>query len=133
MKVIKRAKHIWGNEAGSTAVEFATVGLLAIVLCLSILEVGRALHLANELSFAADRGTRLVLLNPEVSDADVEAEVRAHLRMANIDGLVIVTTHNTLDPQTTRVLSVSLPLTLFIPTYPFQSFRVSVERKVPTP
>jgi len=129
MKVIKRD---WRDESGSAAVEFAIVGLLAIVLCVAIVEFGRALHLANELAYAADWGTRLVLLNPQVTDADVVAEVRAHLFLANTEGLEILTSHSSINSSAARGLSVSLPLTLLIPTYRLEGFRVSVERMVPT-
>ena len=123
-------RRLLRDEAGSTAVEFAIIGLLAIVLCVGTLEFGRALHLANELSFAADRGARLVLLNPAVSDADVVAEVRASLGLANTDGLEILTSSS--GTPTVRGLSVSLPLTLMVPNVRPEGFRVSVRRQVPT-
>lgn len=133
MTPLKHADRYAQDEVGSTAVEFAIIGLLAIVLCVGTLEIGRALHLANELAYAADRGTRLVLLNPLVSDAEVVAEVRAHLRLANTDGLEILTSRDTSTLSAERALSVSLPLTLLIPAYSLETFRVSVERKVPAP
>ncbi|MFN4099536.1 MAG: TadE/TadG family type IV pilus assembly protein [Pararhodobacter sp.] len=126
-------KRFLRDESGSTAVEFGMIGLLVIVLCVATLEFGRALHLTNELAFAADRGSRLVLLNPDVPDADVVAEVRANLRMANTAGLEILTSRESHGAQATRGLSVSLPLTLLIPTPRLQNFRLSVQRRVPAP
>lgn len=88
---MKAVKRFWRDNLGATAVEFAFIGLFAIVLCVATLEFGRIFYLTNELGYAADRGTRLVLLNPQISDADVIAEVQAHLRLANTDGLEILT------------------------------------------
>ncbi|MCC5986154.1 MAG: pilus assembly protein [Pararhodobacter sp.] len=126
MRAIQRR---WRDEAGAAAVEFSIVGLLAIVLCVGTVEFGRALHIANELSFAADRGARLVLLDPQVSDEQVVAEIRNNLGLANSDGLEILTSNGS---PTARGLSVSLPLTLIIPTFGTAGFRVSVQRMVPT-
>jgi len=131
MKTLQPVRRFHHDQSGTTAVEFAIVGLLAILLCVGMVEFGRALHLANELSYAADRGTRLLLLNPEISDQDVVAEVRAHLRLANTDGLVILTSNVTTGSQTARGLSLSIPLTLLIPTFRVQGLRVGVERNVP--
>lgn len=125
-------KHLWRSETGSTAVEFAFIGLVVIVLSIATLEIGRALHLSNELSFAADHGTRLVLLNPDATDTEVEAEVRSHLRLANTEGLEIITSHNSLDAQPTRGLHISLPVELLIPASRLPGFRLTVERRIPT-
>lgn len=121
------------SESGSVAIEFGIVGLLVIVLCIGTVEFGRALYLANELSYAADRGTRLVLLNPAVSDTDVKAEVRANLRLANTDGLEISISRNIVDSVTIRSLNVSLPLKLLIPAFSLAELRLTTERKVPIP
>ena len=123
----------WRDESGATAVEFSIVGLLAIVLCVGTLELGRALHVANELSFALDRGVRLIHLNPQVSDEEVRAEIRANLGLANATGLEILTSHDSSGASPVRDLSVSLPLTLIIPALGSRDLRVRVERMVPTP
>lgn len=131
MNAMASAKRYWREQSGSTAVEFAIIGLFVIVLCVGTVEFGRALHLANELAYAADRGARLVLLDPQVTDSELEAEVRAHLRLADTEGLVITASQDGVASQITRGLTVSLPLTLFIPAFRVQGFRVSVERLVP--
>jgi Flp pilus assembly protein TadG len=130
---MEHIKQFWRDTRGATAVEFAFIGLFAIVLCIATLEFGRVFYLTNELGYAADRGTRLVLLNPQISDAEVIAEVQAHLRLANTDGLEIVTSQSNTSPGGTRSLSISLPLALLIPTYRPEGFRVSVQREVPAP
>lgn len=124
-------RYFLRNEAGTAAVEFAFIGLLAIVLCVATVEFGRALHLANELSFAADKGSRLILIRPDVTDAEVVAEVQSNLQLANADGLEILTSQVNENGASARRLSVSLPLVLLIPTFRLENFRVSVERMVP--
>ena len=47
---------------GSTAVEFALICLPFVGVALGILEFGRALYVRNNLSFAADRAARMVLI-----------------------------------------------------------------------
>jgi Flp pilus assembly protein TadG len=128
---MKAFKQFWRDTLGATAVEFAFIGLFAIVLCVATLEFGRIFYLTNELGYAADRGTRLVLLNPQISDADVIAEVQAHLRLANTDGLEILTSQIDTSPGTSRSLSISLPVALLIPNFRPEGFRVSVQREVP--
>jgi len=128
---MKTVQHLRSSESGAVAIEFAFVGLFVLVLCIGTVEFGRALYLASELSYAADRGTRLVLMNPQVSDAALAAEVRAHLRLANTNGLEVLTRSTVVDSQITRSLSVSLPVSLLIPTYSLPAFRLEIERKVP--
>lgn len=121
------------DDGGSVAVEAAIVGLAAIVLCIATVEIGRALYLANELAFAADQGARLVLLNPQVSDAEVEAEVLANLWLASNGDLDIRISEVSIGAATMRRLSITLPLSLLVPTFRRDRFRVGVERQVQTP
>lgn len=63
-----RVRRLFRCEAGTAAIEFAFIGLLLITVTVGIIEVGRALFMLNELSHAADRAARGIMLNFEVPE-----------------------------------------------------------------
>ena len=48
-------------QSGAAAIEFAIIALVLVMVCLGVIELGRALFLRNELSFAADFAARKIL------------------------------------------------------------------------
>jgi len=63
-------------ERGTAAIEFGVVAILLIVVTIGIIEVGRALFMTNELGHAADRAARAVMLQFDITEADLTEVVR---------------------------------------------------------
>ena len=61
---------------GTAAVEFAFIGMMLFFSTIGLVEVGRALFMFNELSHAADRAARRVMLEPAVTEGELLAAVR---------------------------------------------------------
>jgi Flp pilus assembly protein TadG len=76
MRRLKAARRIGRDEAGAAAVEFATVSLALILVCLAMVEFGRGLYLHNQLSYAADLAAREIMLKPQIQDDELEAAIR---------------------------------------------------------
>ena len=73
---MKTKKRFVYCEQGTAAVEFAFVGFLLILGTVGIIEVGRALFMANELGHAADRAARIVMLQFDINEADLREAVQ---------------------------------------------------------
>jgi len=72
-----RGDAFWRCERGTAAVEFAIIALVLVSLLVAVVDFGRTLYVKNQLSYLADQATRMVLLNPAISDATLETELRA--------------------------------------------------------
>lgn len=117
--------------AGTTAIEFALVAPVAILLCLSILEAGRAVYLRNELAYAVDLGARRVLLDPAIAEQEVLDTVRAGLTPANRGQTGIETQIITDGPQEYRLVRASTPFAFIVPFVQEGAISLSVHRRVP--
>jgi len=73
---MRRLRGFIKCRSGTTAVEFAFIGMLLFTSTIGIVEVGRALFLLNELAYAADRASRLIMLQFDITEADLAALVR---------------------------------------------------------
>lgn len=119
------------SECGAAAVEFALVGMVAIVTFLGIIEFGRSLYMRNEMSYAVDRAARKILTNPGVPDAEVEAVVREAFAFGSSTDLQVSFGLETVDGVSFRTLLVTYPVTLLIPNLTNASFTLKINRRVP--
>ena len=67
----------WGRmfrcERGVAAVEFAIVSVVLMTLLIGGIDMGRTFYVKNQLSFLADQAARAVLVDPDVTDAALQA------------------------------------------------------------
>ena len=118
---------------GATALEFAMVLPVFIALLFAIFQFGLAQHRIASLRYALNEASRAVMLNPEMTEAQVSDRVKAKLE-ALADPDVTVTLAIT-DHATGRiarltgvyVAEVGVPL---VATYPF-SFTTTVDAALP--
>jgi hypothetical protein len=82
MKTMSKLRNLRRCEAGGTTLEFAIIACAIILLSLGLVELGRALHVRNEISYAADFAARKILADPEYPTSDLEAEVRSVVELA---------------------------------------------------
>ena len=83
-----------GWNEGAAALETALVSPLFIALVLGTLYVGWALYCGAEVRHAVERSTRLVIQNPDVDEATLEAAVHEQLNAADPDDVTVtLTTH----------------------------------------
>jgi Flp pilus assembly protein TadG len=58
---MRAIRGIARSDSGAAAIEFAIIVWALIFLCLGIIEIGRGLHVRNEMSYAADLAARRIL------------------------------------------------------------------------
>ena len=119
------------SEDGAAAIEFALVSMIFILLCLGVLEFGRALQMRNQLSFAADFAARQILTDSDVADRVVEAQVRAKLQIGNPELLDVTFGEQEVDGVNFKIVTLDYPFTLFLPGFSTDTIGLSVNRRVP--
>lgn len=131
MSILARYIRCWRCTSGATAIEFALVAPIAILLCLSVLELSRAIYTRNELSYAIDIGARRVLLDPMIQDQELRDIIRLGLT-ASIRSQVSINMQTISDTGSNhRFVEASVPFTFVVPIVPQGSFVLAVRRRIP--
>ncbi|ATX67450.1 TadE/TadG family type IV pilus assembly protein [Roseinatronobacter bogoriensis] len=118
------------SERGATAVEFALVSMVGIAVFLGIIEFGRGLHIRNEMSYAADRAARQILMNPAISNAELELTLRDAIAFASSDLQITLGTESSQGVEF-RTILISQPISLIIPGLNNGRITLGVDRRVP--
>lgn len=118
-------------RSGSTALEFAIVSLFLILICIGIIDFGRGLYVRNDMSFAADKGARLVLIDSSSSDSAIESAIRAAFNGPEPGRLNIALGSETVDGVTYRTVTLTYPLALKLPGFTESPIDLSIVRRIP--
>ena len=114
---------------GAAAVEFAIVSGVLIMLLIGILDVGRALWVQNQISFLADQAVRRVLLDPAISEEDLEAALREDFTAGSAEALTIAAPEPAAGEEY-RVVRIDFPFALLVPQIAGE-ITLGVTRRVP--
>lgn len=125
-------RKLFGDQAGSTALEFAVVLPLLAVIFAGLAQFAWTQHCASSLRFALSTASRALMLNPSLSQSDLQSMVKNRLAHADPNvtvALAIETTPSgrvaTLDGAYDR--SIMLPLLPSIPIH----YRTTVTTALP--
>lgn len=118
------------NTRGAAAIEFALIGLPVVLLFIGLVEFGRGLHVRNALNDAADRAQRAVLVNPALSDSDLEDRVRATFRGGPADGLIVSNSLLVLNGLNYRRVDLSFDMRLLLPTPVGRNLTLATDRMI---
>lgn len=129
---MRRLAHIWREQSGAAAIEFAIIGVVLVALSIATVDFGRTLYVKNQLSWLADQATRKVLVDPDITDATLESELRASFTAGNGADLTVSLRNETVGSNAYRVLEIDFPLALFIPGLSSGTVDLNVTRRVPT-
>lgn len=130
--MIRRLLAIRGCTAGTAAVEFAIVGAVFIALVIGILDFGRTFYVKNQISALADQAARKMLIDPNISEATLQSELKDDFFAGNADDLTVTVTTETASGTSYRVVTVVYPMTLLIPGLASNAISLNVMRRVPT-
>lgn len=93
-----------GHEGGASAVEFAMVAPLMLILLLGIFQFGWMQHSVSSLRSAMDIASRALLIDPTLTEPALQAIVTARLnRAANTDVIVTLTTSDVTGGKVARL------------------------------
>lgn len=128
MSVVRRFHSC---QAGSTAVEFAIVSLVLMLVVLGTIEFGRGLNVRNQLSQAADYGARTILTNSQISDSALTTAVKSAFNAGAGTALTVVVNAETVDGVQFRTIALSYPFTPLIPGLASGTLNLNVARRTP--
>lgn len=123
--------RVFRCERGTAAVEFAIISMVLVSLCIAIVDFGRTLYVKNQLSYLADQATRSVLVNPAITDAQLQVTLEGDFTAGDVDDLQVAIAAETVGATDYRVITISYPMTLFIPNLTSKSLNLDVTRRVP--
>lgn len=131
-------KRCAADESGASAVEFSLVVTAFIMVSMGVIELGRTYQVRNELAYAADIGGRrlsVMVNNPTISPdnyvTEIENEIEATFQGYDPSKLAVAIDQETLDGVTYQKLTLTYPMSVFIPfrsnTYDLKIVRRAVQ------
>ena len=117
-------------EAGALSAEFAIVGTVLVSAVIGMIEIGRVVQINNDLSYAADRAARRVMIDRAATTSDIEATARAAFDAPNEELMTATVQDSTVDGEPVRTITLSYPVTMMFPGLQ-KSFSISATRRAP--
>lgn len=127
---MNRPHRITRCERGTAAIEFAFVGMLLILGTVGLMEVGRALFMANELAHAADRAARVIMLQFDISEADLTDAVQDEDLLTGLVPENVVVASEPDPGATFRMVQLSYPFTPMVSGLTVGSVTLTADRRV---
>ncbi len=119
------------NEDGGPAIEFAIIAPVFITVALGVISLGYAFQVRNEMAHAADSGIREVLMDPTISDSDLETAIKDAFPESDPDNLTIALTETTIDGVDYRAIALSYSFNrIVIPGMP-DNMTLDLSRRTP--
>lgn len=128
---MSRLRALLACPRGTAAVEFAIVAGLLVALCVAIMDFGRAYYINNQVSYLADRAVRRILIEPQISGAALDSDLRAAFSAGDPASLTIGISTDMASGTPYRVVTIGFPVSLFIPGLASDTVALSVTRRVP--
>jgi hypothetical protein len=113
------------------AIEFAIVSMALILFSFGTIELGRALEVRHKLSFVADRASREVLTDSDISSEDLEDDIREWFDAPEAELLQVEIGTESVDGISFRTVAISYPFVLLIPQLTSNPLTLRVEQRVP--
>jgi Flp pilus assembly protein TadG len=130
-KLSRLFKRFARDEDGSPAIEFAIVAPVFVSVCLGVISLGYAFQVRNEMAHAVDAGIRQVLLDPAITDQDLETAIKDAFQESDPDNLTVALTDTTIDGIEYRSIALSYPFTrIVIPGLP-DNMTLALSRRTP--
>lgn len=134
----RRLRRIRDAEGGATALEFAIVAAVFIVVSMGIIEFGRSLQVRNQMAYAMDWGARTVLMDASVTETEITAAIKERFTLYDKDKLTIeiadqataCTVDGNAGNMASRAVTMVYPLQIFIPGFA-GTLDMTLERIVP--
>lgn len=83
-------------EGGSSAVEFALVLPIFLMLLIGIFELSRMMFVSSSVQYSVDRAARLAVVDPTVSLSAIEADIVSRLAVSNSPTVALTVTRTTI-------------------------------------
>lgn len=103
-----RPTNLVADRRGSTAVEFAFIAPAFFALLFGLFQFGWAMHCSSSVRYALEQASRSVMLNPAITQTQVQTAVRSRLQaIADPTNVTVTLAQETPSPGVTLVRATS--------------------------
>ena len=122
------------DVAGATAVEYAFVAPMLLMVLIALIQLGWTLHCAASVRWALENSARSLMLDPNVSASDLRASMLTQLSgIADASSLTVTLATDSSDPtQTIKTAQSAYTQALTLPFLPSWNFSFHSSVAVPT-
>ena len=126
-------RRLAGSRRGATAVEFAMVAPIFIIMVAGVFEMGRAMWIKSSMQYAVEETTRYAIVNTSASTSTLATYAStAYSSSGNsISGATFAATQTTVSGITYISITGSYDFTVIIPLVPFPDVTLSAKSRIP--
>jgi len=126
-------KKLAASRRGATAVEFAMVAPIFIIMVAGVFEMGRAMWIKSSMQYAVEETTRYAIVNTSASTSTLATYAStAYSSSGNsISGATFAATQTTVSGRTYILITGSYDFTVIIPLVPFPDVTLSARSRIP--
>jgi Flp pilus assembly protein TadG len=84
--MLKSLRQFWRDEKGATAVEFAMVSVLMLMMLFGTIELGRIFWTYNAVQSATELTARYFITHTSTSDTDLQTYAQTAMNKMQLDG-----------------------------------------------
>ena len=126
--------RLLSSRGGATAVEFALVAPILLIMIFGIVELGRALWIKSSMQFAVEEATRFAIVNPTATTSTLESQATLALTDMGVgfSGDVTFTASEIVSgSRTFKQILGSYSFTVLVPLVPIPDVTLSAKSRVP--
>ncbi len=129
----QRMKALMRARAGATAVEFALVAPIFIIMTMGVFEIGRAFWIRSSMQFAVEETTRYAIVNTSATTATLATYAQTTLTASGVNAADITFTATTEVSGSRTFISVTgtYNFSVVVPIVPIPDITLSVKSRVP--
>lgn len=128
-----KLKTLMRERRGATAVEFALVVPIFLIMTMGVFEVGRAFWIKSSMQFAVEETTRFAMVNTGASTATLATLAQTNLTAAgvNVAGVTFAATQEVSGSRTFISVTGTYNFSVVVPIVPIPDITLSVKSRVP--
>ncbi len=121
------------SRRGATAVEFALIAPIFLIMVFGVFEVGRAMWIKSSLQFAVEEAGRYAIVNTSATTTTVATYAQTRYTDSGLSatGVTFAATQDTTGGVTYVSITGSFVFSVQVPIVPFPSITLNAKSRVP--
>lgn len=125
--------RLWTAKRGASAVEFAMVAPIFLIMSMGVVEMGRAMFIKSALQFAVEETARYAIVTSTATTSDLETYAATSLSNSgtNVSGATFSVTQEIADSRTYMSIVATYSFTVIIPIVSLPDMTLNAKSRVP--
>ncbi len=121
------------NRRGATAVEFALIAPIFLIMAFGVFEMGRAMWIKSSLQFAVEEAARYAMVNTSATTTTISTYAQTRYTNAGLSstGVTFAATQDTTGGINYVSITGTTTFAVQVPIVPFPSITLSAKSRVP--